>query len=402
MTLLVDPPAAPPPTPPSSTPSPDAGVIEEARRRQRRRRLLCGAIGAVLAVGAGVALLAGGGGGSGAGDGRLAFRLAAKLTLVHGQPYSGGAPAYVGISPSLKAGNVGVEETVVDRGGGYGSPPTAGDPAYAGYGWSPEKKVGPDGEIDAAFTGPAVAAVRVAHLGTFETHRVPGYPADVREAVFYRPPGSPGTVLPIGTSRAVLRGSEEARHAPVLTETPLDAAGRPIPAREPPTFMLPSAYWRAPQTQPAAGRCSVTSTLPGVRGEWGESVTEIASDRAITTAAWLSCMDAWLSHGGVSYEVALLLDAAAPGRAPAPLWGAVPVSGHPGVFQIKAVERRWRFPIRGHERTFTSVYVPRAVIRRVGPAWLVVRYGGSLAQRIDFLDSLRASIRLPGTARLVG
>jgi hypothetical protein len=395
VTLLVDPPAASPSTPPSFTPNPDAGVIEEARRRQRRRRLTGGAIGAVVAFGAGVTLFVGGGGSSGAGDGRLAFRLAAKLTLVHGQPYSGGRPAYIGISPSLKAGNVGVEETVVDRGSGYGSPPTPGDPAYAGDGWSPEKKVGPDGEIDAAFTGPAVAAVRVAHLGTFRTHRVAGLPLDVREAVFYRSPGAPGTVLPIGTSPAVLRSSEEAKHAPVLTETPLDAAGRPIPAREPPVFMLPAAYWQAPQTPSADGRCAVASTLPGVRGEWGETATEIAPDRHITTTAWLSCMDAWLARDGVSYEVALLLDAAAPGRPPAPLWGAVPVPGHPGVVQIRAVERQWRFPVHGRLRTFTSVYVPPAVARRVGPAWLIVRYGHTLAQRIAFLDALHVTIRLP-------
>lgn len=400
MALLVEPPAAPPPTPPISVPAPDAGVIEEARRRQRRRRLIGGAFG-VLAIATGAVLLAGKGG-SGAGVGRFAYRQPLKLALVHGQPYSGGRPAYVGISPSLKAGNVGVCEHVISDGSCYGSPPTPGDPAYAGGGWSPKKKVGPEGEIDAAFTGPAVAAVRVAHLGTFKTHRVAGMPADVREVVFYRPPGSPGTVLPIGASPSVLRGSEEARHAPVLTETPLDAAGRPIPARESPSFMLPSAYWQAPQTQPAGGRCTVASTLPGVRGEWGESATEIAPDRDVTTAAWLSCMDAWLNHGATSYEVALLLNASAPGRAPAPLWGAVPVPGHPGVFQIEAVERQWRFQIHGRRRTFTAVYVPRAVMRRVGPAWLIVRYGGSLAQRIDFLDSLRPSIRLPGTDRTVG
>ena len=394
MSLLVEPPAAPPPTPPSSAPDPDAGVIEEARRRQRRRRIVGAAIVAVVAAIAGIALLAGGGG-SGAVQGLPAYLRPDKLALVHGQPFSGGQPAYVGISPSLKAGNVGVSEIVVNRGGGYGSPPTPGDPAYAGDGWSPKKKVGPEGEIDAVFTGPAVAAVRVAHLGTFRTHRVAGFPADVREVVFYRPPGSPGTVLPVGTSPAVLDSSEEARHAPVLTETPLDASGRPIPAREQPTFMLPSAYWQAPQTQPAAGRCAVASTLPGVRGEWGEAATEIAPDRHITTAAWLSCMDAWLTRGGVSYEVALLLNAAAPGRAPAPLWGAVPVPGHPGIFQIKAVERDWHFAIHGRERTFTSVYVPREVIRRVGPAWLIVRNGGTLAQRVAFLDALRATIHLP-------
>lgn len=403
MALLVEPPAAPPtthpdtvPPSPSPSPSPDAGVIEEARRRQRRRRLAGAAVGAVVvAVAVAGYVSIAGGGDSGGRLGRFAYRRPEKLALVNGQPLSGGRPAFIGISPSLKAGNVGVCEFVVNAGGCYGSPPTPGDPVYDDGGFSPKREVGREGEIDAVFTGPAVAAVRVAHLGTFKTHRVAGLPGDVREVVFYRPPGAPGTVLPVGMNPANLESFEEARRAPALTETPLDASGRPIPAREQPTFMLPSAYWQQPQTQPAAGRCAVVSTLPGVRGEWGEAATEIAPDRHITTTAWLSCMDAWLGRGGVSYEVALLLDAAAPGRPPAPLWGAVPVPGHPGIFQIEAVERDWHFAIHGRERTFASVYVPRAVIRRVGPAWLIVRNGGTLAQRVAFLDALRATIHLP-------
>jgi hypothetical protein len=404
--LLVEPPAAPPTThpdtvprpdaglSPDAVPSPDAGVIEEARRRQRRRRLAGAAGGAAVVAVAGSVLLAGGGG-SGGPLGRFAYRRPAKLALVHGQPLSGGQPAFIGISPSLKAGNVGVCEFVVNAGGCYGSPPTPGDPVYDDGGFSPKKAVGPEGEIDAVFTGPAVAAVRVAHLGTFKTHRVAGLPGDVREVVFYRRPGSPGTVLPVGMNPANLQSFEEARRAPALTETPLEASGQPIPARAQPVFMLPSAYWQQPQTPPGAGRCAVVSTLPGVRGEWGETATEIAPDRHITTTAWLSCMDAWLGRGGVSYEVALLLDATAPGRPPALLWGAVPVPGHAGIVQIKAVEHRWRFPVRGRLRTFTSVYVPPTVARRVGPAWLVVRYGHTLAQRIAFLDALRVSVRLP-------
>ena len=46
--------------------------------------------------------------------------------------------------------------------------PTAAYPVYGGEGgFSPEEKVGPAGEIDAIFTGPGVAAMRVAHLGRY-------------------------------------------------------------------------------------------------------------------------------------------------------------------------------------------------------------------------------------------
>ena len=43
-----------------------------------------------------------------------------------------------------------------------------------------------------------------------------------------------------------------------------------------------------------------------------------------------------------------------------------------------------------------QVLVPPAVARRVGPAWVLVRYGNSLAQRIAFLEGLHLTrLRLP-------
>jgi hypothetical protein len=46
--------------------------------------------------------------------------------------------------------------------------------------------------------------------------------------------------------------------------------------------------------------------------------------------------------------------------------------------------------------TFWDVLVPPTVARRVGPAWLLVRYGDSLAQRIAFLSALHVTrIELP-------
>lgn len=47
-------------------------------------------------------------------------------------------------------------------------------------------------------------------------------------------------------------------------------------------------------------------------------------------------------------------------------------------------------------RTFWEVFVPPTVARRVGPAWVLVRYGDSLAQRLAFLEALHITkLRLP-------
>jgi hypothetical protein len=139
----------------------------------------------------------------------------------------------------------------------------------------------------------------------------------------------------------------------------------------------------------------------------------------------------WYSAGNSAFETAILLNAKSPGRAPAPLWGAIPVPGHPGIVQIPPVQREihFRIPkpssaqlarelardtkiagraraealIRQVERaaskqgeTYWDVIVPPTVARRVGPAWVLVRDGNSLTQRIAFLDALHVTkIRLP-------
>ena len=411
-------------TEPRPADGPDAGVIEEARRRQQRRRSAGIAFGVLAAVVAG-ALWLGGGGGSSARSEPGAGSRSLKLSLVHGRVYVGGRPAPVSIEPSLQAGNVGVCISVAGQGGSCnGPPPTVTDPMYGGGGYTAEEKVGPRGEIDAVFTGPGVAAVRVAHVGTFTAHRVAGLPAAVKEVVFYRAPGSRGSVLPAGTSAEVLRGMERAR-GPALTETLLDASGRAIRVREPSTFTLPNSYWQGAEAPPARGRCAMSSSFPGVKTEWGQVAQQIAADRSVTVPAWLTCLHVWYRADAASFETAVLLNASSPGSAPAPLWGAIPVRGHQGIVEIPPVERaiHFRFPrpsraqatrelaqdikvvgraqaerllrqverMAGKEQTYWDVLVVPTVARRVGSAWLLVRYGDSLAQRIAFLDSLHVT-----------
>ncbi len=160
--------------PPQAAPSPaveiESGVIEEARRRQRRRRTAGVALGAGAVLIAISALLIGGGGNSSSGaPGEPPPESPLKLTLLHGRAFAGGQPALMGVTPSLQAGNVGVCVTVVNEGSCNGQLPTAADPIYGGGEKSRrEERVGSEGEIDALFTGPRVAAMRVAHLGTFK------------------------------------------------------------------------------------------------------------------------------------------------------------------------------------------------------------------------------------------
>lgn len=402
MALIADPGAAGETASGLGTPRPpQGGVIEEARRRRRRRRAVgfaFAAIAVTVAIGAWLTSGGAGGGGGGvstAGRGAKAAGRGAKLTLVHGEALSDGQPAIVGLAPSLQAGNVGVCVAVVNSEDCNDPPPTKHDPVYGVAGFSPEEAVGPGGEIDAVFTGPGVAAIRVAHFGTFQARPVAGLPKGTKEVVFYRPPGSRGTVLAPGINPDVLQSFEHARRAPALTETPLDAAGRPIPSRAPAGFTLPNAYWQGTRQPPAKGRCAMSSTLPGVRTLWGQVATEIAPDRELTTAAWLSCLHVWFSFHGSSYETALLLNASTPGSPPAPLWGALPVAGHPGIVEIPPVERERRFRVGGRERSYLQVFIPPTVARRVGPAWLLVRYGPTRTQRMAFLDALHvAPLRL--------
>jgi hypothetical protein len=421
---------------PTATPSPaveiEDGVIEEARRRQRRRRRVGLALGAAtVAIGI-AALLIGGSGGSSGAPGEPSPAGPLKLALVHGRAFVGGQPALMGVTPSLQAGNVGVCVRVVGETSCNGPYPTAADPVYGGgEGFSPEEKVGPAGEIDALFTGPSVAAIRVAHLGTFKAQAAPGLPPGAKQIVFYRPPGSRGSVLAPGLSPQVLRsGFKHVHYDPALTETLLDASGHPIPVGKSPTFTLPIGYWQGSQAPPAQGRCAIGSSLAGVRTEWGEVATEIAPDPTITTPGWLTCLNAWFSAGGASYEAAVLLNAQWPGRPPAMLWGAIPLPGHPGVVEIPPVQREvhYYFPrpsraqaarelardtmrggraraerlmrqverLAGREQTAWDVFVPSTVARRVGPAWVLVRYGNNLAERLRFLAALHvAKIELP-------
>lgn len=408
----------------------DAGVIEEARRRQRRRRR--GLAGILAGVAAGVAFIAAVGGAGHGGASSAAPRPAgsARITFVEGRPYVDGRPFLVAVTPALQPGVVGL--CVEDKGGGScnGAYPGAGLPLYAG-GTQVELRVGPGGEVDYELAGPHVAAVRVAGLGTFAVHRSAALPAGDGLAVFYRPPGTAGTLVTPDDAAASLG---VVGHTPVaaIRVLPLDRTGRVIPTRQgaagayaPP----PVRYWTGGAGTPAGGRCRLRTTLAGAAVQWGEVSTRISGEAEAPATALYSCVDAWyVTPDRAAYEVGVLLDGRRPGSIPPPLWGAVPLPGHPGVVRVPPVAEPALTAAqvaagvrailarrsRRHAAPGLAAYAPSrlaselaevrvlaapVLARRVGRAWVIVRNGTPAAQ-LAFLDTLRLSV--PGVAAARG
>ena len=304
----------------------DAGVIEEARDRQHRRHRLALATAGLLVVALALALARGGGGGGGrpAAGGAPAPGAPLRLTFRAGRPYVDGLPYELAVSPSLQAGNDGL--CVAGQGHGTscgGSYPGPGRPVSGAEGVSPELKVQAAGEVDFTLTGPGVAAVRVRDLGTFKTLALPGLPPGDRAAVFYRPPGSLGTLLPPGMSPKTLGrvwvgvphgGSARLALPRVLTQTLLDRAGHTIAVHSADaSFQLPSSYWQAPARAPADGRCALSSRLSGVRDQWGLVATRIAADRTVPGSAFLSCLQAWYTQGSNAFQASGAVERAGAG-----------------------------------------------------------------------------------------
>lgn len=241
--------------------------------------------------------------------------------------------------------------------------------------------------------------------------------------MFYRPPGSRGTIFEPHAKDAGFP------QPPAIVPIPLNARGRPIAATQPPSvgITLRTKFWQHNTTAPASGLCALKSRAAGARVQFGEVVTRITTpDYWAVGPAFITCVASWyVLPGGQAFQAALLLNAQHPGATPAPLWGASAVRGHPGFVYLESVMAR-RQPLP------TPVFSPRqvaALIRRLGKpaarrmirnaeayakqtvitlapamlarrdsnAWLVV-ISGTLAQEIAFLDTLRIT-RLDITSR---
>ncbi len=378
------------------------GVVRDARRRQRRRWA-----GVAALFGAGTLALAGvllsGAKGTGRGAADSAAERPLDLTFLHGRPYVDGYPFVLAVTPSLQPGNVGICVRLEGTGtcnGPYGGP---GRPLFGDEGYGPAERVGPRGEIDFALTAPGVAAVRVKDTGTFRPVSLPGLPPGDRAVVFYRRPGSLGVIVPPGAGARELINFERVPHPVAITMTALDRSGHAIaqvPAESRArSFNLPSSYWQAPGAPPADARCALQAASPTTSVQWGEVSTVIRADPSVTGTAFLTCLNVWYRHAGASIEASVLLSARHPGGAPAPLWGASALSGHPGVVRVAPVwgrapsakrvgELRRAHPGWPAREFARSEIAPEMLARREGNAWVAVQYGNSRAERLGFLEGL--------------
>jgi hypothetical protein len=351
----------------------DAGVIEEARERQRRRWMrVAAAIAALAGLVIGLVIALGGGGGSGraGGLGESSLSRPSSLTFRNGVPYIDGRRFVIAETPTLTGGDVGLDVRALMSGLSAGGYPTPANPVIASFDdglYMHTTLVA--GGIYASLVGPEVASMRVTHLGTFKPHP-DDLPLGEKVFIFTRPLGSRGDVIGPNTGDGGKPGK--------MVETFYSSTGKQITTAETIPFRVPSSYWHAPATPSRSGRCLVRSTLTDVTAHWGQVATAIEPDPTVHGPAFLSCSSTWYTWHHVPFAVGILLNAESPGNTPAALWGATPLTGHPGIVQINPVEKT----------STVLAPAPSFVARRIGPAWIVVTGGNSLAQRAQFLNGL--------------
>lgn len=193
--------------------------------------------------------------------------------------------------------------------------------------------------------------------------------------------------LPDGLRAAALqRPSRErvpdfSRHCPAVAA--FDASGTTIPQIPAKGAAMDSelqtTIWEYPG-QPPRGPCELHATRlrRGTRPWSGMVVRRVRPARGLLGRAFLSCASTFYVHrGGEDITAAILLDAANPGAAPAPLPGMQALAGHPGIFLAPSSKRT-------------------IVARRVAHAWLVAseETPEGLAVPLALLKHLRASIQL--------
>lgn len=407
--------------PPPPTVEIDDGVIEEARRRRRRRRIAI--LAAVLgAAGLGVGFAVGLGGAGPSPTARLPLAPRSfRLTFVRGRPYVDGQLFQVVMTPDLSAGTVSLEMGGTDVGGagevGY---PRRGTALFGSGGWQLGPVQGPYGEVGYALAEPDVAAVRVPGVGLVKPVALPQLPPGIRVAVFSRPVGSRGTIVPPGLTASQM--SLRRANLPAITLTPLDSQGQPLPVTSlAPTLRLPKIFWSGGTTVPARGVCRMRSTLPGVHVQYGTVTTEIAPDPTVSGPAFFTCLGVWYKTPSAGFQTGVILNAQHPGEPPAPLWGATPVVGHPGLVHVSPTQQSYVVPahplrpaiISRRLARLTRLYGrataqqvmrrmiararvphrytlslgPNILARRVANAWLLVE-NGTLAQQIAFIKTL--------------
>jgi hypothetical protein len=321
-----------------------------------------------------------------------------------------GSTSYrIGFTPDISGGHVGwslghghFERLYGGGASGCGRGPTVAEPfidadVVGGSGGREGRHF--SYQIAYYLTAPQVAAVRALPTLTIRTRPEPRLPGGYRVAVGFPQVEHGGSPQAIGAFKPVA----------------LAANGRELAARRLqggiPWVPDPTVSWqRSPQVglqilfaiprpagrargqrvlvrrRPPAGPCAIDSSrLPGAQQQLGNVVLRVRPVPQVIGRAYLSCIDTEITDRGWAADVALLLDAHHPGISPAPLPGATPVAGHPGVVNEQG----------GIFGDITG--------RRVGDAWLVVESRSrlalrtsALAQRLAMLDALRTCVRLNG------
>ncbi len=326
----------------------------------------------------------------------------------------------IGFTPDIAGGHVGwcdqVEFTTRERSLGHGHFERLYGGGASGCGHAPTVAepfidadvVGGSGDhqgrhfsyqVAYYLAAPQVAAVRASPTLTILTRPEPRLPDGYRVAVGFPQVEHGGSPQAIGAFNPIA----------------LDANGRELATRRLPggtpwvpdptvswqrsprvalhtLFMIPRFAGRARgrhvlvRRDPPTGPCAIDSSrLQGAQQQLGNVVLQVRPVPQVIGRAYLSCIDTEITDRGWAVDVALLLDAHHPGTLPAPLPGATPVAGHPGVVNEQS----------GIFGNITG--------QRVGDAWLVVESSSHLAlrtsalpQRLAVLDALRTCVRLKG------
>jgi hypothetical protein len=325
-----------------------------------------------------------------------------------GGPYSVAGYHYrIVVTPNLGAGQAGWN-TGIDYigpgpesgsgGGSGGSYPTATNPVFGGTGEGFfSTGSGQRGDtVDDFITGPQVAAVRIGDR-TIRTFTSPELPAGDRAAVFFLPAGSPQPTVgwqPGQLVHSYMRvpgphsGADPRtwQKLPTVALLPLDSTGHVIATHfSYPDTPFPS-FWQTPKaitpeiheppyhgpTHPRSdGICQLSQHgLPGLTPAWGHTIARIQPVKGSLGELFLSCVDTEYYLHGWPLATGVLLDARRPGQVLAPLPGASPVPGVPGVVDFPSASLSAR-----HD----------------GDAWIVVRGGSGNPQRLRVLEALRIS-----------
>ncbi|HEY1777844.1 MAG TPA: hypothetical protein VGG41_16935 [Solirubrobacteraceae bacterium] len=245
----------------------------------------------------------------------------------------------------------------------------------------PHARVTPSSEVLILLAAPDVAAVRVGDLGTVSVQEAAGLPAGDHAVAFRETSPSDGVIVPPGTAAQWIQRNVTPRRPIILTA--LDRSGNPLP------FSASALAHYSPNPSPqleretttsaAHARCAVTAALPGLTVESIRGLTSVEAEPYAGAGALRSC--AWQTYGfrNKRFQVAVLLNATAPGTRPGPIWDATPLAGHPGIVSVDNA------PMTSDNSLLA---------RRVGNAWLVVApwvgYPGypTLAQRLKVLAAL--------------